>query len=379
MPTNGLAPVSIEHVELVRVRLPLARPFRTSFGTQTERDALLVHVTAAESDGWGECAAPAAPVYSDEFVDGAALVLRDHLVPAGLAERRATAGGVASAIAHLHGHRMARTALLAAITDAQLVAAGTSLADHLGATRDRVPAGVSVGIPEGGAAQLVDHVAGYLDQGYVRIKAKVEPGFDVGAMQSLRDAFGSGLALQVDANGAYDPDDRIHRAALDGLDELGLTMIEQPYGADRIRDHARLAAGLDTPLCLDESIVDAVRARDAIEAGACRIVNVKVGRVGGLAEAVAVRDVCASLGVPVWCGGMLETGVGRAVNVALAALDNFDLPGDVSASDRYFARDLTEPFVLDDGHVAVPRQPGIGRRPLDDMLDGARRDTVVST
>ncbi|MEX0953508.1 MAG: o-succinylbenzoate synthase [Nitriliruptoraceae bacterium] len=376
-PSDDLSPVTVEHVELVRVRLPLARPFRTSFGTQTERDALLVHVVATESDGWGECAAPTAPVYSDEFVEGAALVLRDHLIPASLVDRRVTADRAERAIAHLHGHRMARTALLAAVVDAQLVASETSLAAHLGATRDRVPAGVSVGIPEGGTRQLVEHVAGYLEDGYVRIKAKIEPGVDVEPMRALRDTFGPGLSLQVDANGAYDADEPDHLAVLQQLDQLGLMMIEQPYGPDRIRDHARLAATLDTPVCLDESIVDTVGARDAIEAGACGIVNVKVGRVGGLREAVAIRDVCASLGVPVWCGGMLETGVGRAVNVALAALDGFDLPGDVSASDRYFAQDLTEPFELVDGYVTVPRVPGIGRRPLDDMLAGADRQTVV--
>jgi o-succinylbenzoate synthase len=367
-----LPPIAVRRIELVRTERPLVRPFRTSFGTQSTRSVLLVRVRTADLDGWGECVTPAAPVYSEEYTDGAALVLREHLVPRLLAAGRDLgAADVGARLAGIRGNHMARAALEAAVLDAQLRSAGLSLAHHLGAQTSRVPAGVSVGIPEGGAAELIDQIEGYLDQGYVRIKAKVAPGFDVAAMEAVRGRLGPSLPLQVDGNAGYDPDDAEHVAALTGLDQLGLTMIEQPFGADRIRDHARFAARWHTPVCLDESIRDATRARDAVESGAAAIVNIKPGRVGGILEAVRVRDVCRERGVGVWCGGMLETGIGRAVNVALSALDGFRFPGDVSASDRYWAEDLTEPFVLEDGHITVPSDPGIGRSPRPDALEDA--------
>ncbi len=379
-----LPAIHLDAVELVRIRLPLVTPFTTSFGRQTERDALLVHVRGEGADGWGECVTPAAPVYSEEFTDGAALVLRDHLVPRLGASRPGepsddaiTAADVAVRLRGHRGQRMAKAALETAVLDAQLRTAGTSLAGYLGAVRDRVPAGVSVGIPDGGTAELVDLVAGYLDAGYVRIKAKVMPGVDVQPMAALRERFGDRLTLQVDANMGYDPEDPSHQASLDGLDELGLVQVEQPFGADRLRAHAALAGRLRTPVCLDESIVDAGRAVEAIETGACAIVNIKPGRVGGLLESVRVHDACRERGVPVWCGGMLETGIGRAANVALAALPGFTLPGDTSASDRYFAEDLTDPFVLVDGHLEVPTTPGIGRTPRTDALVGADRTLLT--
>jgi o-succinylbenzoate synthase len=369
-----LPAATIQLIELVRVALPLIVPFRTSFGVQTTREALLVHVVTDDAEGWGECVTPAAPVYSEEYTDGAADVLARHLIPGLLGDGAAvTARDVGSRLAGFKGHRMAKAALEVAVLDAQLRAADLPLARHLGATADRVPAGVSVGIPDGGASELLDLVAGYLEEGYLRIKAKVARGHDVTPMAALRARFGEDLALQVDANAGYDPDVEEDVAALDGLDELGLVQLEQPFAADRLRDHARHAARWRTPVCLDESIVDAVRARDAIEAGACRIVNIKPGRVGGLLESIRIHDTCRGLGVPVWCGGMLETGIGRAANVALAALPNFRLPGDTSASARYFAEDLTEPFVLEDGHVAVPTGPGLGRTPRAEALRTAAR------
>jgi o-succinylbenzoate synthase len=369
-----LPPAPIETVELVRVSLPLVVPFRTSFGVQTSREALLVRVVTAAAEGWGECVTPAAPVYSEEYTEGAADVLGRHLVPRLLAaETAVTAEDVGARLGGIKGHRMAKAALETAVLDAQLRGAGVSLARHLGAVVDRVPAGVSVGIPDGGTSELLDLVAGYLEAGYARIKAKVARGHDVTPIAALRARFGGDLALQVDANAGYDPDDPEDVRALDGLDELGLVQLEQPFAPDRLRDHARHASRWRTPVCLDESILDAARARDAIECGACRIVNIKPGRVGGLLESVRVHDTCAELGVPVWCGGMLETGIGRAANVALAALPHFRLPGDTSASDRYFAEDLTEPFVLEDGHVAVPTAPGLGRTPRPDLLRTATR------
>jgi O-succinylbenzoate synthase len=369
-PPTPLAPITLAEVALVRIAMPLVRPFRTSFGTQTERDVLFVAVRDRDGvPGWGECATPAAPLYDADYTDGAALLLRDHLVPALLADGATVAGGeIPVRLARFRGNHAPKAALEAAVWDAQLRAAGRSLADHLGVTRDRVPTGVSVGIPEDGVPALVDEVASYLDEGYVRIKAKIEPGFDGEPMRALRGAFGPQLRLQVDANTAYSPEDADHLQALDGLDDLGLVQIEQPFGADRLRAHAAAAQRWRTPVCLDESITDRWRARDAVESGACSIVNIKVGRVGGLTEAVAVHDACRELGVPVWCGGMLETGIGRGVNVTLAALPGFVLPGDTSASSRYWAEDLTRPFVLEDGHVAVPREPGASPLPDPDRL-----------
>ena len=328
--------------------------------------------------GWGECVTPAAPVYSEEFTDGAALVLRDHLVPAMTAAGRAlSAGAIAPRLRHLRGHRMAKAALEVAVLDAQLRAAGTSLASHLGTVRERVPAGVSVGIPDGGVRELVHQVAGYLDEGYLRVKVKIQPGFDVGPLTRLRETFGEALPLQVDANAAYDAGDPEHLAALDAIDALGLELIEQPFGPARLRDHALHAPGWRTPVCLDESIHDAADAADAITMGACQVVNIKLGRVGGLSEALAIRDVCRAQGVPVWCGGMLETGVGRAANVALAACAGFDLPADTSASDRYWAQDLTEPFHLEDGHLRVPAGAGIGRTPRSEALADAEVEPLL--
>lgn len=386
-PLPPLPPIEVTAVDLVRVTMPLVRPFTTSFGRQSERDVLLVRVTArgavtgggtgpgsgtVEVVGWGECVTPAAPVYSEEFTDGAALVLRDHLVPALVRpDRRLGAGDVTVRLAAFQGQHMARAALELAVLDAQLRAVDRPLAGHLGAVRDRVPAGVSVGIPAGGTSELVEQVAGYLDEGYLRVKVKIQPGFDVVPLTRLREVHGPDVALQVDANAAYDADDAGHVAALDALDELGLVLLEQPFAPARLRDHARHAVRWRTPVCLDESIRDAADATDAIALGACRIVNIKLGRVGGLAEAVRVRDVCRAAGVEVWCGGMLETGVGRAANLALAATAGFELPADTSASDRYWHQDLTAPFHLDAGHLVVPTGPGIGRTPRADALQDA--------
>lgn len=361
---GALPPVSVEAVELVRVAMPLVTPFRTSFGTQTDRDVLLVRMLTSAGEGWGECAAPTAPVYSSEYTAGAEHVIEHHLLPLLFAAGPVDAAGLAAALAPVKGHPMARAALEAALLDAQLRAAGRSLAAHLGAVRDEVDCGVSVGIPAGGTGELLEEVAGYLADGYVRVKLKIRPGFDLAPVAAVRDRFGE-VPLQVDANAAYGPVD-LDRLA--GLDAYGLLLVEQPFPPDYLRLHAELADRITTPVCLDETVVSAQAARDAVAVGACSVVNVKAGRVGGILEAVAVHDACAELGVPVWCGGMLETGVGRAVNLALAALPNMSLPGDTSASARYWQRDLTDPFVLHDGRLAVPDRPGTGAEPLPDVL-----------
>lgn len=346
-------------IELRRVRMPLVAPFQTSFGVETERDVLLVRVVTPEAEGWGECVAPGSPLYSSEYVAGAADVIRRFLVPGLAAVPSVVAADVSLLLAPYRGHPMAKAAVEMAVLDAELRACGMPLSGYLGAVRTAVPAGVSVGITEG-VERLLDTVAGYLDEGYVRIKLKIAPGWDVEPVRAVREHFGPDLLLQVDANAAYTLGDAMHLARLDAFD---LLLLEQPLAEDDIRGHAALAALVQTPICLDESIVSARAAADAIAHGACRIVNIKAGRVGGYLEARRVHDVCRASGVPVWCGGMLETGLGRAANLALAALPGFTLPGDVSASARYYRRDLTTPFVLESGQISVPTGPGLGVEP----------------
>ena len=359
--------MKLDGVELRRVHLPLVTPFRTSFGTQYERDVLLVRACTSGAEGWGECVAMEEPLYSSEYVDGAEAVIRTHLLPRLFAMSDVLADAVAPALAAIKGHPMAKAALEAAVLDAELRTTGTRLVDHLGGVRDAVDAGVSVGIMSS-IPVLLDAVAGYLDEGYRRIKLKIEPGWDIEPVRTVREQFGDDLLLQVDANTAYTLDDASHLAQLDPFD---LLLIEQPLDEEDVLGHAKLARRIRTPVCLDESITSARIAEAAIELQACAIVNIKPGRVGGYLEARRVHDVCAAHGVPVWCGGMLETGIGRAANVALAALPNFTLPGDTSASSRYYATDITEPFVLVDGRLRVPEGPGIGVTPNPDALAAA--------
>lgn len=355
----------ISAVELRRIRMPLVSPFRTSFGTQTSREVLLVKVTTPEAEGWGECVAMAEPLYSYEDLETAAHVLRSQLVPRVLeVGERLTAARVGHVLEKVKGHPMAKAALELAVLDAELRAASRSLADHLGAVKERVPAGVSVGIMDS-IPELLDAVDDYVSQGYARIKLKIEPGWDVEPVRAVRERFGD-IGLQVDANTAYVLGDARHLARLDAFD---LLLIEQPLPEDDVRGHAELAKQIRTPICLDESITSARSAADAIAIGACSIINIKAGRVGGYLEAVRVHDVAQANGIPVWCGGMLETGLGRAANIALAALPGFTLPGDTSASDRFYRQDITTaPVVLEDGHVRVPTGPGLGVDPDDAVL-----------
>jgi len=356
--------MKLERVEAVHVAIPLVTPFRTSFGTMTTKDTFLLHVVTDTAEGWSEFAADPQPLYCSEFVAGAELVLRDFLVPRVAALPDVTSAALAPAVAGIKGHELAKAALETAVLDAELRSYGMSLAVYLGAVRDRVPAGVSVGIKES-VPELLDDVEGYLAEGYVRIKLKIEPGWDIEPVRAVRERFGAGLPLQVDANTAYTLADTEH---LRRLDEFGLLLIEEPLEENNLHGHARLQSRLTTPVCLDESLHNARDTASAIAMDACRVVNVKPARVGGYLEARRVHDVAHAHGVPVWCGGMLETGIGRAPNLALAALPGFTLPGDTSASSRYFAEDITEPFVLEDGHLRVPSGPGIGTAPLPDVL-----------
>ncbi len=339
-------------------------PFRTSFGTDTHRDALLIRAFTNGPAGWGECVADLQPLYSPEYVDGASQVTERYLIPRIFAADAPPAAAIAGILARVQGHPMAKGALEMAVLDAELRAEGVSFGQRLGAVRERVDCGVSVGIQDS-PERLIDLVTEYLSAGYKRIKLKIEPGSDVEAVRTVREHFGDGLLLSADANAAYTLDDV---DALRALDPFHLSMLEQPLAADDIPGHAQLATQISSPICLDESIISARSAAFAISVGACKIINIKPGRVGGYLEAVKVHDVCAANQIPVWCGGMLETGVGRAANVALAALPNFTLPGDTSASERYFLEDLTAPFVLEAGQLAVPTGPGIGVEPLASSL-----------
>jgi len=355
-PTRPAPTVTLDAVELRVLHMPLVSPFTTSFGTEEVREVIVVTAETSDGVGWGEVVTSAEPFYSSEYTQGAWDVLSRFLAPALLARRTLAPEQVAGIVSPVVGHRMAKAGLELAVLDAALRAEGRSFADHLGAVRDRVPSGVSVGIQRDPRA-LVDTVAGYLDEGYVRIKIKIKPGRDLDDTAAVRAAFG-GIPLQVDANSAYTLADA---ALLAELDRFDLLLIEQPLQEDDLVDHAALATRLRTPVCLDESIVSAKAAADALALRSCSIVNVKAGRVGGYLEAVAIHDLCRAAGVPVWCGGMLETGIGRAANAALAALPGFVLPGDVSASARFYARDIvTEPAVLENGHVRVPNGPGLG-------------------
>lgn len=366
------ASVTLEAIELRVLHLPLVSPFTTSFGTETVREVIVVRARTSAGDGWGEIVTQQAPLYSSEYTQGAWDVAQRFLVPALLDAGTLAPEEVAGILAPFVGHRMVKAGLELAVLDAALRAEGRPLGEYLGAVVDRVPSGVSVGIQRDPAA-LVDAVRGYLDEGYVRIKIKIKPGRDVADTAAVRDAFGA-IPLQVDANSAYTLADVDTLAELDRFD---LLLIEQPLQEDDIVDHATLAARLQTPVCLDESIVSAKAAADALALRAASVINIKAGRVGGYLEAVRVHDLCREAGVPVWCGGMLETGIGRAANAALAALPGFTLPGDVSASNRFYTRDIvTDPIVLEGGHVRVPTDPGIGVEIDPLALEAATVDRV---
>ncbi len=363
----------LERLELRRIALDLVTPFRTSFGVEVARDILLLRVVTDLGDGWGECVASHEPAYSPEFVEGAALVIEQHLWPTLAAAGDVAAGDVARLLSRYKGHPMSKGALEMAVLDAELRAAGTNLHGRLGSTRDRIPSGVSVGIFDS-LDELLRQVSDYIDDGYVRIKLKIEPGWDIEPVRLVRELIGPDVPLQVDANTAYTRDDIAH---LCELDEFDLLLIEQPLPEEDLLGHAQLARATATPVCLDESIVSAHTAVDAIELGATEIINIKPGRVGGYLEAVTIHDLCIDRGVPVWCGGMVETGIGRAANAALASLPGFTLPGDISASTRFYARDIvTDPIAVVDGYVTVPTAPGLGFELDHDYLDSITTSTV---
>lgn len=349
--------MKILNITLYHLRMPLRTHFETSFGRIYERDCLLLEVHADGLTGYGECVADRDPGYSSETALTAWHVLRDFLGPAVLGQEVVDPEDFRRRVNHVRGHLMAKAGLEMALWDLLGKKEERSLRQLLGGDRQRVEVGVSVGLQDSEDA-LLDVVEAYLDAGYGRVKIKIKPGRDVGDTQAVRNAYPN-LRLQVDANSAYTLETA---SSLLLLDDLDLLLIEQPLADDDLWDHSRLQKKFKTSLCLDESIISARHTRQALEMGACRIINIKAGRVGGLTEAVAIHDLCYGQGVPVWCGGMLETGVGRAANLALASLPGFSLPGDISASERYYLHDIThQRFTLDpDSTIGVPQAPGLG-------------------
>jgi O-succinylbenzoate synthase len=355
----------VRRIDLHLIELPLVRPFRVSFGTSTGKQCILARVVTDDAEGWGECVADDGyPGFSGEWNEGAWVLLRDVLGPALLAADDVTTDTVEEALRFTRGNPMAKATLIDAVVDAALRAESRSLSSFLGGNKEAVACGVSIGIHDS-TDQLRGTVDEQLAQGYRRIKLKIMPGVDVERVEAVR-ADHPDILVSVDANAAYTPDDVDVFRAMDAFD---LLMVEQPLHHEDLVQHAALQAEIATPICLDESIRSAADASSALELGSCRIINIKQGRVGGVLEARRVHDVAAAAGVPVWCGGMLETGIGRATNLGLASMPNFTLPGDTSASARYFLEDLTEPFVLDaDGTMKVPTGPGIGVDPLPERL-----------
>jgi O-succinylbenzoate synthase len=347
----------IERIQLFHLRMPLVSPFETSFGGITTRDCILLHVFSEGASGWGECVADRDPGYAYETSGTAWHILEEFILPSIIGKDIPNPVDLQLQLKSIRGHAMAKAGLEMALWDLTGKQQERSVQALLGGKAAAVPVGVSVGIQASPQA-LVETVDKYLQAGYQRIKIKIKPGRDVEDVRAVRASFPQTL-LQVDANSAYTISDT---DALQALDGFGLLLIEQPLAEDDLWDHHRLQAMLNTPICLDESILSARHARQALEMGACRIINIKAGRVGGLSEARAIHDLCAAEGVPVWCGGMLETGVGRAANLALASLPQFLLPGDISATDRYYAEDITqERFVLNhDSTISVPQGHGLG-------------------
>jgi len=350
--------MNIDRIELRRLQVPLKAPFETSFGRLISRDCILVAVFSEGLAGYAEAVAFHQPFYNEETTGTVWHMLEDFLIPQALGRDLTDPWKVSDWFAGVRRNFMAISSMESALWDLYSKAMGVSLSSALGGTRTEIAVGVSIGI-ESSIDQVLDNVGHFREQGYQKIKVKIKPGFDIALIAAIRDKFGDGLALMADANSAYTLADL---PVLRELDAFGLMMIEQPLAADDLIDHARLQREIATPICLDESIHSSEDVRKAVELGSCKIINIKIGRVGGLAKARAIHDLCAKHTLPVWCGGMLELGVGRAHNIALASLPNFSIAGDTSASNRSFAEDIVTPAVdfCRPGFLAVPTGPGIG-------------------
>ncbi len=373
---EAAAPVRLSSIEVRLITLTLVRPFETSFGRVETRVVPLIRMVADGVEGWGEVVADDQPLFSAETITTARHVLADCFIPALLKQPLTAVTDVAAALRRFKGHQMAKAGLELAFMDLAARSRGLSISEAIGGTRAAVPVGVSLGI-EPTIPILVEQVLAHVAQGYQRIKLKIKPGWDLDVVRAARDAYPHGL-LSVDANTAYTLADADHLRQLDAFD---LLMIEQPLAHDDMVDHAALQRRLRSDICLDESILHARGAAHALALGSCRLINIKIGRVGGYTEALGIHDACQTHGAPVWCGGMLECGIGRAHNLALASLPNFSLPGDISASRRYWHRDvITAPFeVAPDGTVAVPSGPGIGVEIDHDFLESITLDHRLFT
>jgi O-succinylbenzoate synthase len=367
--------LTIDAVHLREINMPLAFPFETSFGLTTTRRILLVEIESDGMTAWGECVAGEHPYFSDEMIDTAWIVTETELAPRLVGKELVGGGSVPALLKQVRGHRMAKAALENAVWDLEAQKKRVSLADLLGGTREVISCGVSIGIQPSPAA-LMETIAKELEAGYQRIKLKCKPGWDTKIFEQVR-ARWPDIRLSCDANSAYRVVDIDHIVE---WDEFDLMMIEQPLWYDDFYFHSMLQKRLDTPICLDESIRNRRDALAAIDMESCRIINIKVGRVGGFSEAIAVHNATAERGIPVWCGGMLETGIGRAHNIALSSLQNFSLPGDVSASKRYWIEDIIEPEVevSAQGEIRVPKGAGSGFTVLRDRIERltVRRQTV---
>jgi len=366
--------MKIERIIFRHVSMKLRTPFETSFGRSEARDCILIEIFSDDLVGYGECVADNDPGYSYETIQTAWHILRDFLAPAVLNHELGTVEDLRSRMSFVKGHPMAKAGLEMAVWDLLGKRDGRSLSEMIGGNKERVKVGVSVGLQESPDA-LVRVVTGYLEKGYGRIKIKIKPKRDVGDARAVRRSFPE-ILLQVDANSAYRLEDA---RTLLPLDELNLLLIEQPLAEDDLWDHRMLQKEFKTPICLDESILSARHARQALEMSACRVINIKAGRVGGMSEAVDIHNVCLSREVPVWCGGMLETGIGRSSNLALASLPGFILPGDISATERYYFEDITnEIFNLNsDSSIDVPIRPGLGVTINQSVLDRVTVNSIV--
>jgi len=368
--------MAVERIEISLLKLPYVHFFETSFGRSYDRMFIIIKVSEDGVMGYGECVAEESPLYSGETTETAWHILKQFLIPLVLKQSISEPEDFAREGRIFRGNRMAKAGLELALWDLKAKKAGRPLFEIYGGTRREIAAGVSCGI-EDSIPDLVTRVAGYLDEGYRRIKIKIKPGWDVEACGALREKFPD-IVLQADANGGYEPGDRERLVA---LDDFGLLMVEQPFPPYDLWEHAKLQAAMKTPLCLDESILSLETTRAAVEMGSCRVINIKVGRVGGICEALKIHDYCRESGVPVWCGGMLESGVGRAHNLHLASLPGFVYPNDLSASRRYYEEDIIEPFIelSGPGSIEIPSGPGIGVNPVEERIKKAslRREVFV--
>jgi len=358
----------LERLELREIRMPLLAPFETSFGRATTRRILIVRVfDRSGAVGYGECTAMEGPFFNHETIDTAWMIIEKFIAPLVSEAEVVEASQMSRILGPIRENRMAKGGVETAVWDLEARLAGEPLWRHLGGTRPSINCGVSIGLQES-TDVLLEKVARELNSGYQRIKLKIKPGSDVQLVQAVRKRFPS-ITLSVDANSAYSLENDVD--VLKQLDQYDLLMIEQPLAAGDLLDHARLQRELRTPICLDESIVSLANAAHALELGACRIINIKLGRVGGHAEARAIQEFARSRGVPVWCGGMLESGIGRAHNIAMSTLAGFTLPGDVSASARYWAEDIVEPpiTVSKDGTIEAPSGDGIGYEPDEARIE----------